>query len=762
MSAAALPTVTLGSLVTGDTGSFSETYGTKNVGTSLTLTPAGTVADGNSGNNYAITWNTDLTGAITTRSITVTAATNGKTYDGTMSASALPTVTSGSLASGDSGSFSETYGTKNVGTSLTLTPAGAVADGNSGNNYAITWNTDLTGAITARSITVTAATNGKTYDGTMSASALPTVTSGSLATGDTGSFSETYGTKNVGTGLTLTPAGTVADGNSGNNYAITWNTDLTGAITARSITVTAATNGKTYDGTMSASALPTVTSGSLATGDTGSFSETYGTKNVGTGLTLTPAGTVADGNSGNNYAITWNTDLTGAITTRAITVTAATNGKTYDGTMSAAALPTVTLGSLVTGDTGSFSETYGTKNVGTSLTLTPAGTVADGNSGNNYAITWNTDLTGAITTRAITVTAATNGKTYDGTTSASALPTVTLGSLATGDTGSFSETYGTKNVGTGLTLTPTGTVLDGNSGNNYAITWDTNLTGAISKAQLTITAGNQNIVYGAVVPGDTLAYSGFIRGENSSNLNSPPVIASAQSGIANAGIYAGNYTVSGASGNYVISYVSGNLTVLPRSLTVVTDSQTIYAGRPNPVFTGSNNLLAQDAPLINWSYAPVGYSGTAGTYPIAASANDPQNRLANYVVSDIEGAFTVNPMQIPMQIPSTVVMNSQQPAAASSAYNQPSYVIASGNAGSENGSVGNVIIANDNSGNDNNINDNSGNTPSTSTSGNGSVPYQLVYESGRGRYGSKTNASFSIEISPALQQLLGIANPWEN
>src|SRR5439155_17225850 len=97
--------------------------------------------------------------------------------------------------------------------SLTLTPSGSVSDGNAGANYTVTFVTNTTGVITARAITVTAATNTKVYDGTTSAAATPTITSGSLATGDTANFTETYGSKNVGTGLTLTATGSVSDGN---------------------------------------------------------------------------------------------------------------------------------------------------------------------------------------------------------------------------------------------------------------------------------------------------------------------------------------------------------------------------------------------------------------------------------------------------------------------------------------------------------------------------------------------------------------------
>ena len=86
---------------------------------------------------------------------------------------------------------------------------------------------------------------------------------GRVQTGDTGELlPETYDTKNVGTGKTLTAAGTVTDGNSGNNYTYTYVTAATGTIIiAEALTVTAAANSKTYDSTTSSATKPTVTSG---------------------------------------------------------------------------------------------------------------------------------------------------------------------------------------------------------------------------------------------------------------------------------------------------------------------------------------------------------------------------------------------------------------------------------------------------------------------------------------------------------------------
>src|SRR5207302_1965689 len=146
------------------------------------------------------------------------------------------------------------------------------------------------------------------------------------------------------------------------------------------------------------------------------FTETYDTKHVGTSKTLTPAGTVTDGNSGNNYSYTLTPVSTGTINKLAITATAVSNTKTYDGTTAASATPSKR--GAPSSDTANFTETYDTRHVGTSKTLTPAGTVTDGNSGNNYSYTFTPVSTGTINKLAITATAVSNTKTYDGTTAA--------------------------------------------------------------------------------------------------------------------------------------------------------------------------------------------------------------------------------------------------------------------------------------------------------------------------------------------------------
>ncbi len=119
--------------------------------------------------------------------------------------------------------------------------------------------------------------------------------------------------------------------------------------------------------------------------------------------------------------------------------------------------------------------------------LTAAGSVSDGNDGDNYAVTFASTTGGVINPQPVTVTAGSNTKVYDGTTSAGRPRRRSLpAAWPPGDTAVFSETYDTPAVGTGKTLIPSGSVNDGNNGNNYQVTMVTNTAGDISPRRSTI------------------------------------------------------------------------------------------------------------------------------------------------------------------------------------------------------------------------------------------------------------------------------------
>ena len=88
----------------------------------------------------------------------------------------------------------------------------------------------------------------------------------------------------------------------------------TQTVTPCAIMVAAASSTKVYDGTTSSTVTPTITGGSLVSGDTAAFTETFDTRNVGTGKTLAAAGSVSDGNGGNNYVVSFVDNAAGQVT----------------------------------------------------------------------------------------------------------------------------------------------------------------------------------------------------------------------------------------------------------------------------------------------------------------------------------------------------------------------------------------------------------------------------------------------------------------
>jgi hypothetical protein len=223
--------------------------------------------------------------------------------------------------------------------------------------------------------------------------------------------------------------------------------------------------------------------------------ETFNNKNVGVGKTLTATGAVVDGNSGNNYTVSFVTDTTGVITAKALTITAQTNSKTYDSTTSAAALPLV-IGLVGTDTVTGQAETYTIANAGTGKTLTvSAYTVNDGNSGNNYTVSTVDDVTGAISKAALTLSGVlANNKVYDGTTVATLITgaasvtalgadMVTLSSV--GATGAFADS----NVGLAKPVAVMGFTIGGADAGNYMLTQPAGLTADITGASLVVNGG---------------------------------------------------------------------------------------------------------------------------------------------------------------------------------------------------------------------------------------------------------------------------------
>ena len=87
-----------------------------------------------------------------------------------------------------------------------------------------------------------------------------------------------------------------------------------------------------------------------------------------------------------------------------------------------------------------------------------------------------------VTPASLTITAASNTKTYDSTVTAAATPTVS-GLLGSDTVTGLAEMYADRNAGSTKMLSVSGyTVNDGDGGGNYAVTTVANTTGVINKA----------------------------------------------------------------------------------------------------------------------------------------------------------------------------------------------------------------------------------------------------------------------------------------
>ena len=294
-------------------------------------------------------------GEITPRAIEITANSSTVTYDGTNQVLQGATVTSGSLATGDSLIVDARVSGRNVnntGYTYTLDASGIrIVDGSSGDmevNYTITYNTGLL-TITPLSITITASQADIVYGAAVAPTYTPSTT---LGTGDsfTGALSVTGEKSTSGNwivGSHMVQQGTLAinDGNGGKNYTITFNEDSF-EVSARGVTVANITvNDKVFDGntnatvdTSSATFTVMITGDNLSVSTTGSFSDL----NAGTDKVVTLGALTLGGSDAANYYIAGSqSQATADITAKPVEITFVTdapyiyNGKDQSNTISA-------------------------------------------------------------------------------------------------------------------------------------------------------------------------------------------------------------------------------------------------------------------------------------------------------------------------------------------------------------------------------------------------------------------------------------------
>ena len=178
---------------------------------------------------------------------------------------------------------------------------------------------------------------------------------------------------------------------------------------------------------------------------------------------------------------------------------------------------------------------------------------------------------------------------------------------------------------------------------NYASTTATSSL-TIYEPLVTITANNQTITFGGVLPTFTYTVSPSIP------LQTDPVCTSTATGASNVGTYAGAIACSGAAKVGVLfTYVAGSMTVLPAVATVTANNQTMVAGAAVPTLTYAitpSGVAFTTAPTCTTTATS---SSPVGTYPISCTGAV----TSNYNVTYVGGTMTVSvapttPNNIPM------------------------------------------------------------------------------------------------------------------
>ncbi len=653
------------------------------VGTSDNAITGYTFAEGTAAENYKVT---EAKGKLSITNenpiaLTVTAASASKTYDGTALTDDSATV-DGKLADGDSISYDvagsvtdvASAATPNIVSNIKVTHTdanGKATDVTA--NYAITAKNG-TLSIDPRAITITAASNHKAYDGTALTDTDWSITNNSFVDGQGLATVAVKGSQTlVGTSDNTIDAYTLTDKTVAANYTIT---EQPGTLTVDkaeiALTIEANSATKTYDGTeltdagWSQNVDDTLIYTGLisSTGDTitsadvkGSITDAGSTANVASNAKIMH-GTddVTD-----NYNITYtNGALT--VTQRPILLVADSASKAYDGTELTAPTAKIDSGSFVDGQGFASIRVQGSQlQAGSSNNVVAGWDFDAATNANNYAVTTqNGTLTVTKASIALTITAASSTKTYDGNelTDNAYVPT---GQLAQGDTLVSAQVNGAQtDVGTGINTVSHAVIKHGTADvtDNYNITYkDGSLT--VTPAEITVKAASASKVYdGTPLTQSKYTVTGsFAAGEGFASVSTKGSQLYAGSSANNV-VYQlkGNTKAS----NYKISIADGELTVtrasLPITITATSDTKT-YDGVAllNSKFSQTSGQLATGDEL-----ASVNVTGTildAGTINNVASSakimHGTTDVTDNYTITYVAGTLTVNPRLITIMAPSS-------------------------------------------------------------------------------------------------------------
>jgi hypothetical protein len=451
---------------------------------------------------------------------------------------------------------------------------------------------------------------------------------------------------------------------------------------------------------LSAAGTAVVHTGTLFTGDSlsgGSFAFTDKNQGVGNKTVTVSGVTVGDGLNTSNYDISYTANTISTINKANLTVTASAVTKTYDATLTAGGSGVVgTLAGVGDLVNSAGSQAFLDKNAGTGKAVRASGvTIKDASNADvtgNYLISYVDNTAGVINRAPLEVTTTTVTKTYDGTLSAAGTAVVHTGTLFTGDSlsgGSFAFTDKNQGVGN-KTVTVSGvTVGDGVNTSNYDVTYITNTTSTIHKANLTVTANAVTKTYDGTLTASGSGTVGTLAGVGD-------VVNSAGSQAfldKNAGtgktVRASGVTIKDAAnadmtGNYLIDYVDNTSSVINKaSLTANLvghvskeyDGTTAASGLTNANFSVTGWASVGEGVSVNQtlaSYANPHVASNTGTGALTATLQTNNfiptagTDLSNYTLpmTASGNVGTITPAPLMVKVNNTAMFVTQDPNTA--------------------------------------------------------------------------------------------------
>ena len=708
-------------LVNGDTFDVTKTSGTFNAVTVAGASSASTTlasgdftgVSGALASNYTLPTSASGSATITPRQLTATLTGMTKTYDGNANAALTSAnYTLGNFVSGQSATVTQTSGSFNSPDVASATSASATlasgdftaGSGTTLSNYTLPTSASGAATISPKALTTTLSGSlGKVYDGTTAdtlSSANFNVTG--FVTGQSATVTQTSGSfnsPNVSGATTVSATLASSDYSAGNgttlsNYTLPTSASANAAISQAPLTITANNATKTYDGTAWTGGNGVSYSGfvngqtSTVLGGALSYSgNSQGAVNVGN-YTITPGGLTSS-----NYNIGF---VNGALAINPLQLIAVTAnlignlGKTYDGTdVATLTSANYDLVGFVNGDSATVTKTSGTydgDNAGShTVTVTLANSDFSANGSTqlgNYTLPTVATGTGVIAQKAITLTAPTLTKVYDGgtayTTTAGNLASLTSSLVGSDTVTAATLAYTDKNVGAGnRTVDLSGVAInDGNNGNNYVVTLASNAVSTITPRTITVGATASNRVYDAGTDASVALSDNRVANDVLTVTDTSAQFASKNAGTGKTVNVTGLALSGPDAGNYVLASTSATATadVTPAQLVVsgVTAVDRSYNTQTGVTLAGTATVTPLGSDVVTLGGTP-----TAATADKNAGTNKAVT-VSGYTISD-PNYVLVQPAGLSVDIaPAVLPVSGLAPAGGTKIYDGTTNVALSG------------------------------------------------------------------------------------